>query len=345
MVKKAIAVLVNDIHLNKDNGELVKSIFKQLVSVCRECKTDNIFCGGDVFTNRSGQPLSCLTDWKDILQMLNKKKIYLHVIPGNHDKTDKDSSKSYLDIYSERCLHVYDIISGISFDNLYVVFAPYFGDEKWLKDYQEFCEENKVQSPSILITHMGFEGVVNNDGSSVTSIIKPSMFKKFTSVLIGHYHNASKIAKNVFYTGSAYQNNYGETIEDKGCTIIYNDGTISHKSLIFPKYIKEVIDINDKEALRTLLDKYDGEDYNHVRFVFRGKKVDANKVDLSELSNMGIDAQFQAVETEEAIATSESESVMCYDKKAILKDFVKFCSENSIKGSKLKYGMNLIRGI
>lgn len=345
MSKKVVAILVNDIHLNKDNGELVKSIFRQLVKICKECKTDNIFCGGDVFTNRSGQPLSCLTDWKDILQMLTKRKIHLHVIPGNHDKTDKDSNRSYLDIYSESCLHVYDTISDSMFDNLEVVFAPYFGEERWLRDYQEFEKENKIQSPSILITHMGFEGVVNNDGSSVVSIIKPSMFKKFTSVLIGHYHNASKIAKNVFYTGSAYQNNYGETIEDKGCTIIYNDGTTSHKQLTFPKYIKEVIDINDKETLRNLLEKYEGEDYHHIRFIFRGKKVDANKVDLSELSCKGIDAQFQAMETEEAINSSESDAIVSYDKKAILKDFVKFCSENSIKGKHLKYGMNLIRGI
>lgn len=345
MSKKVVAILVNDIHLNKDNGELIKSIFKQLVDICKDCKTNNIFCGGDVFTNRSGQPLSCLTDWKDILQMLNKKKIFLHVIPGNHDKTDKDSNRSYLDIFSEPCLCVYDIITNSMFDNLEVVFAPYFGEERWLSDYKEFEKENKIKSPSILITHMGFEGVVNNDGSSVVSNIKPSMFKKYTSVLIGHYHNASKIAKNVFYTGSAYQNNYGETIDDKGCTIIYDDGTTSHKSLIFPKFIKEVVDVNDKETLRNLLDKYEGENYNHVRFVFKGKKVDANKVDLSELSRRGIDAQFQAVETEDAIITSESEAVMTYDKKEILKDFMKFCSENSIKGKYLKYGMNLIRDI
>lgn len=344
-MRKVVAVLVNDVHLNKDNGELVKSIFNQLVKICKENNTDKIFCSGDVFTNRSGQPLSCLTNWKDILQMLSKKKIQLHVIPGNHDKTDRDSNRSYLDIYSDNCLSVYDSITSVDFGGLRVVFAPYFGEEKWLQDYQELIEVEKITKPSILITHMGFDGVMNNDGTSVSSPIKPSMFKKFTNVLIGHYHNASKIAKNVIYTGSAYQNNYGETIDDKGCTLIYDDGTIEHKELKFPKYIKEVVDVSDKETLRNLLEKYEGESYDHIRFVFKGKKVDANKVDISELSSRGIEAQFQAVETEEAIQVSEEEAVMCYDKKAIMKDFVKFCSENSIKGKHLKYGMNLIREI
>ena len=73
--KKALGVLVNDIHLDKDNGSLIKDIFRQLISLCREYKTNRIFCGGDVFTNRSGQPLQCLTDWKEILVMLSEEDI------------------------------------------------------------------------------------------------------------------------------------------------------------------------------------------------------------------------------------------------------------------------------
>ena len=44
--KIAIGVLVNDIHLDKNNGDLVKDIFKQLMSVCEEYDTHRIFCGG-----------------------------------------------------------------------------------------------------------------------------------------------------------------------------------------------------------------------------------------------------------------------------------------------------------
>ena len=57
MKRKAVAVLVNDIHLDKGNGELIKDIFlNQLINLCLSKKIDNIFIGGDVFTNRSGQP-------------------------------------------------------------------------------------------------------------------------------------------------------------------------------------------------------------------------------------------------------------------------------------------------
>lgn len=351
--KKTLGVLVNDIHLDKDNGELVKDIFRQLISLCREYNTNRIFCGGDVFTNRSGQPLQCLTDWKEILVLLSKEGIELHVIPGNHDKTDSDDEKSYLDVYSEPCVNLYRCGSSKSIDGCVVAFIPYFRDDKWLEEYKKVCnqiEKNLINRyidddwPLFLITHSGFDGVANNDGSRVSSIIKPSMFEDWTKVLIGHYHNASKLADNVIYTGSAYQNNYGENITDKGFTVLFNDGSTRFVPSKFPKYIKEVIDANDKDTLMNLLEKYEGEEYDHIRFVFTGKKVDCQKINIAEIQGKyGIDCKFEATETAEAIEISESDSVLSYNKKTITKDFLKFCSENDIKGEKFKYGFDLIK--
>lgn len=353
MNKYAIGVLVNDIHLDKNNGDLVKDIFKQLISVCEEYDTHRIFCGGDVFTNRSGQPLQCLTDWKEILEILTKKGFEFHVIPGNHDKTDSNSERSYLDIFSEKCVHLYRSANRILFDGCVVGFIPYFQDEKWLEEFQRLEdaiddnlreEDIQIDDTTILITHMGFDGVVNNDGSRVSSIIKPSMFKNWTKVLIGHYHNASKLADNVIYTGSAYQNNYGENITDKGFTVVFSDGSLKFVPSKFPKYIKEVINADDKETLMNLLEKYEGEEYDHIRFVFRGKKTDCQKINISEIQGRyGIDCKFESTETVEAMEISESDSVLSYDKKTITKDFMKFCSDNKIGGKNFKYGFDLIK--
>lgn len=351
-MKKAIAVLVNDIHLDKSNGDLVKDIFRQIIQVCKDFKTNRIICGGDIFTNRSAQPMICLTDWKDILDMLRKARVCLDVIPGNHDKTDPDDERSYLDVYSypEVILHRRGescIIGGHVF-----VFVPYFTDEKWLEEFERADEIRELQfsegdvdpdACSFLITHSGFDGVMNNDGSKVSSIIKPSMFSNYTKVLIGHYHNASKLGDNVYYTGSAYQGNYGETIKDKGFTVIFDNGTIQNIHSRFPQYIKEVVDVNDNEAVKKIIEKYKDDDQNHVRIVFRGKKVDIQKINVAEISKYGIDTKFESIEENEAVDNSTTEDALCYDKKSIMKDFIRFCSENNIRGKNLKYGMNLVK--
>lgn len=351
--KEVIGVLINDVHLNKDNGALVKDIFKQLIALCNELGTSRIFCGGDVFTNRSGQPLQCLTDWKEILSMISEEDIEIHLIPGNHDKTDSDDEKSYLDVYSDPCVRLYRSGERRFIDGCVVAFIPYFKDEKWLSEYEKI--EDLIQSnyidhdidntwPLIMITHTGFDGVMNNDGSKVSSIIKPSMFKGWDKVLIGHYHDASKLADNVIYTGSAYQNNYGENITDKGFTIIYNDGSIEFVPSKFPKYIKEVIQADDKDTLMNLLEKYEGEERDNIRFVFKGKKTDLQNIDVSEIKNKyGIDVKFESNESAEAVEMSENDSVLNYDKKSVTRDFLKFCSENEIKGQKFKYGFDLIK--
>lgn len=352
--KKAFGLFITDIHLNKDNGQLVKSLFKQVINICNERGIDKIFCGGDVFNSRPGQPLSCLEDFKEIVSELQKNEIEFYTIPGNHDKTDPDSCSSYLDYFYSPYYHLIRSGDAMLFmkEEVCVSMIPYFPDEHWIKEYdviKKLIESKrksgiiKPETTTILITHSGFDGVANNDGSKVESVIKPSMFKDWTKVLVGHYHNASKLSKNVIYTGSICQKDFGETWKDKGATIIYTDGSLEHVSLEFPKYLKEMLDVNDSETLRKLLAKYEGNTKDHVRFVFTGKKCDATKIDTAELSKRGIEAKFKADETEEAITNSESETVMCYDKKSIQKDFVKFCAENSIKGNHLKYGLKLIK--
>lgn len=351
--KKPFALFVTDIHLTKDNGEIVKNIWRQCIKICKENKIKKIICGGDIFTNRSGQPLSCLIDFKEMINLIQCAGIRMSVIAGNHDKTDPNSELSYLSIFNNDI--VVHNVGGVELFSreLEVAYIPYFTDEVWMKNYERVIDiidsqitDRDIDADAVkfLITHSGFDGVMNNDGSKVESIIKPSMFKEdWAKVLIGHYHNASKLTKNVIYAGSLYQNNYGETYEDKGATLMFTDGSIEHVPLKFPKYLKETLDVNDAETLRMLLEKYEGNTEDHIRFIFTGKKCDATKIDTAELSKRGIEAKFKADETEEAITSSEGESVMCYDKKSIQKNFIKFCAENSIKGKHLKYGLKLMK--
>lgn len=354
--KKAIGVLINDPHLDKDNGKLVKYIFSQLINVCTDYDTNRIFCGGDIFTNRSGQPLACLTDWKEILEMINEAEIEIHLIPGNHDKTDGNDEKSYLDVYSDPCVYLYRSGARKIMDGAVIAFIPFFKDDRWLEEYEKVWEEIEENFkdgdiddtyPLILITHSGFDGVVNNDGTKISSVIKPSMFEDWTKVLIGHYHNASRLADNVIYTGSAYQNNYGETITDKGFTVIFDDGSTKFIPSKFPKYIKETIDVNDRETLRNLLEKYgEGEREDFVRFVFKGKKSEAHKVNMTEIqTRYGIDCKYEADEQIEAMESSQLEEVLQHDAKTIRQDFIRFCSENKIRGEKFKYGLSLIKQV
>lgn len=343
MKKKAVALLVNDIHINKDNGELVKGIFSQMVDVCQFYKIDNIICGGDVFTNRSGQPLSCLIDFMECLEVLHKEMITFHVIPGNHDKTDADAYDSYLDVFANYSdyVRVYKNPKWFKLLGVHFLMMPYFKDEKWFEEFKVIIKKGGG-NVSVMVTHIGIDGVVNNDGSAVESVLKPKLFGMFTAVLVGHYHNASKVARNIYYTGSAYQNNFGEDITGKGFTVIFDDGSIKHIDSKFPKYIKKIIATNDKETLRNLLEIYGGEKYDHIRFEFVGKKSEFEAINTTEIQDVyGIECRFKSLE-DGGSNYDENDETFVYTPKELKKDFVSFCSENKISGERLKYGLNLI---
>ena len=343
---KPIAILVNDVHLNKDNGELVKNTLFQVTDYAIRNKISCIIFGGDIFTNRSGQPLSCLLNFKEILEEYMFPFSQIHIIPGNHDKTDPDCDESYLDVFQNyqniwlhRGAEMSNLIEGCEF-----VFIPYYSDEKWIAEYKRISEYKLGGKHNFLITHIGINGVRNNDGTEVDGSIRNDLFVDYDAVFVGHYHDRSKVGKNVYYTGSLYQGNYGEDI-DKGFTVIYDDGTFEYVNCKFPHYIKEKINASDRETLHNLIEKYSGEEYDHIRFEIVGSRVECEKISSKDLELLGIDCKFKTLEQTEAVNISEEENVSCYNKKTIMRDFLDFCKENDINGKKMQYGLKLIKQI
>lgn len=335
--------MITDVHLDKGKEELVKDIFGQLIVLCRKKGVERVICAGDVFTSRSGQPLECLSAWSSILEDLQENGISLYVIPGNHDKTNADDERSYLDVYGNwgqvliRNHFTIKCRGGVD-----ITMIPYFGTERWLSELSE-VDINKG-TKQVLVTHMAFDGVKNNDGTTVSDGVPPSAVKGFDAVFCGHYHNASAVGKNIHYIGSAYQNDYGENITDKGFTVLYDDLATEFVPSVFPKYIKKTIKASDRETLTNLLDKYGNPEIDHIRFEFVGTKAELEQINTTEIKNrFGIDCKFKSDEETEAVDVAEEEAVLNYDKSTITKDFYAFCAKNKIKGAHLKYGIRLIK--
>lgn len=341
---KSIGVLINDPHLNKNNDVLVENLFLQAISVCKKYDTDVIFCSGDMFTNRSGQPLSTLASFKRILRDLSKNQITLYTIPGNHDKTDADDVLSYISVYNSKSLKLFSTPAVVDFMGVDVTFLPYFSTEVWLEYFNSLPKINHKKK-NIIITHVAVNGVKNNDGSVVENNIPASLFKDYDKVFIGHYHDASKIGKNVYYAGSLYQNNYGERYEDKGFTVIFEDASFEFVQSSFPIYRKINLNVNDAESISMALEEYKNNKSDFIRFVFSGKREDAYKIQKEEFAKYGIDVKFDIDETKEAIESTYNETIIQFDKKTVLKDFMAFCSENNIKGNRLVYGVKKLKGV
>lgn len=338
------AILCFDPHLSKDNTELVTGLFNQVFDIAEEIRCENIIIGGDVFTSRSAQPLEVLDAWKSITNESKKRGVNIIAIPGNHDKTDPNKDRSYLSVCGGKAIVVSSpeeiVLNGVSF-----VLMPYYGDDKWLAENERISSElDDDVKARFLVTHIAVEGVRNNDGTQVESDIKSDMFSDYDAVFVGHYHNASQVGDKVYYLGSMYQGNFGENVNDKGVTIVYDDGTWEHVALNFPKYVRETVEATDFASLKNILDKYSGETVDRVRIVVTGQKADCEKLNTSQFSAAGIEIKFQPDEMVAAMnSADEADKITVFQKSSIVKQFLEFCKERDIRGERMKEGLAMLK--
>lgn len=333
-------ILITDTHLHKNNVLLVLDIFKQLIELCLKLKIKRIFHAGDFFTSREAQPLHVLLEAKEIFKMIKDAGLYLDIIPGNHDKTDLESLYSYLHAVekNENIKVIDEPFHEFIGSKLNIIWLPYFKEKgsylTRLNDAVTCITKNKI---NVLITHIGVNGVSNNDGSLVENNLKTECFDKFQLVITGHYHNQSVIGDKIFYIGSAYQANHGED-NNKGFTLLYDNGEIDFIKSKFPEFIKLKIDVddlaNDKEIQKQFL-KNKSDD--HIRVILTGDKTKLQAYNKQSLIDNGIDVKYESDEVIKGIKNSDE--IIIYDRKNINAAFKNFVKEEKIEDSEfgLKY--------
>lgn len=349
-----LALMITDTHLSIDRDELVIDIFKQAIDICLKEKIYLLLHLGDWFNNRQGQPDHLLVTQKDIIQMVNDAGIHIYTFPGNHDKTNLDSWYSYISVFENEMFNVLDgkngkfrkIIKTATSKELYIHFLPYFKSDKYIECLNLLRKDIAKGKQNILLTHIGVNGVRNNDGSKVDGNITQEMFKDFVTTFVGHYHDSSELPNNIRYIGSAYQANYGEQIGDKGFHILYDDCSTKFIPSKFPKYIKVRLNASDKVEIRNSLEMYSDKKYDkdYIRFVFYGKQTDIDKIknDMSKFTDAGIEVKTESEEQEESINAIINDEFVEFNAKTIRKEFIQYCVINKVPSDKRKYMLEIL---
>lgn len=333
-------LIITDTHLKPENIDLVKSIFSQAFDLCVEKDIDTVYFGGDWFTIRHGQTISSLVATCDIIEAAKEKQIEIRAIAGNHDKDNQESEDSFLSIFDHydnfgvvKKSKTFDEYKGAAIHML-----PYFPEKK---NYTEFLEKIflKKNSKNYLITHVAVDGVKNNDGSEVTSGVAKSLFNKFDKVFVGHYHNASKVGKNIHYIGSAYQANFGED-DQKGVTILDTlTGETEFIQLYFPKYMTEEIEASKVIShLDEVLKGAASVDFLRVKLV--GTEAEIDSVDKNLLRSKGI--KVEKISHNSQKVEKEDVELISFDKESLQKEWDSFSTEKEIPKKRVKIGKNYL---
>lgn len=328
-MKKPIAIISTDWHLNENNAVQLLNIADEEVALAKKLGVERIVWLGDMFDSRTSQRQDLLNCLDAIIDTHTSEGLKIHCIPGNHDKTNYKADASFLTPYRYHPgFQLYEQETGVMLKNVAAYFVPFYQQDVWVKHFKNIRGIAQGDA-SILFSHTAIEGSINNDGSVVESSIKASMFKDFDRVFLGHYHNAQQPARNVFHLPSVAQNNFGED-EEKGYTVLYDDLSFETVKSDFKPYRSITLDAGTvtRDDIKSVVEDAKSENF-YMRVVLTGTQEQVKGVDRKKLQAAGISVKVKYDDVEVTEPKHQAETVKELSGTDIKEKFVKFCEANS----------------
>lgn len=328
-------LLLNDIHISKDNIPAFKANWQEAIDICRKMDVKEIAIGGDLFFSRAAQTLDVLLAVHDALLTAAEHSIHVTIAEGNHDKVNQENERGYC--------HVFDHHSNVLVCEEYVSLP--LGDDcrfvlhmmGYFPEDGSFCTrldrlKEEALDPkrlNFLYIHEGINGALAQPNDKE---LPAKIFEDFDKVFVGHYHNRTIIDKTrIEYIGSSRQHNFGED-EEKGYTVIYTDGSHEFiKNQANTRY--RVIDVAAERAGLNLMDELreiDADGRYKVKVRVHAPQAAMKSVDKAALLDAGATKVELIADDEEILEVAASSLFEKFDSHRIRETYEEFCREKQI---------------
>lgn len=342
-MKHPLALLMNDLHISKDNIAEFQKNWDEALDLCKKFKIEDICIGGDVFTARAAQTLSVLLAIKKCFLKAHNDGIYLTIAEGNHDLVNQELIEGYNSLFSPYpdvdIVGDYKVLQWEGCDCTLAMMA-YFPErgsfKNRLDELKDKLNHDSIKlSDTILYIHEEIDGCLGNFHSD--SSCSQDWFDGFKSVLVGHIHNRISLrGTSIEYIGSSRQNNFGED-EEKGYTILYDDGSHEFvKNEVNTRYKNIDIDYADISSL-----EIENDERYKVKVKVHCTDAQSKLVDKKSLLEYANKVELVTEKTK-AVAVNESGINVKFDKNGIKSEYVDFCAE---KGIDSKLGIEYLNKI
>lgn len=333
------ALLMNDVHVSKDNIPEFQKNWSEALEICVERKISELVIGGDLWQSRAAQTLSTLMAVRNVLITSESKGIIVTIAEGNHCKVDQESTDGYGHVFSEYpsvdVIHDWGCIGTDDMDLFVMSYFPENGSFtdrlEELQTSKEFVESDRYK---VLYIHEGINGAL---ATPAEKELPTSIFKAFDKVLVGHYHDRCCIPNtNIEYIGSSRQHNFGED-ELKGYTILYSDGSTEFiQNKVNKRY--RTLEINASEINEKTLQDIEAikqDPLYMVKTKISCVGAEAERIDKDALLAIGVSKIdiISANTTLTPVASSAFENKL--DKSGIKKEYLEYCEAKSVENVEL----------
>lgn len=326
-------MLMNDLHISKDNIEEFNKNWKEALVVASEYKVQYIFIGGDMFTTRAVQSLAPMLAVKDCLEKASEKGFAVHVVNGNHDLVSYDGGHGWCNLYSDiKNVYVHTQPYLYELEGVWLAMFPYYLEDtimlKVLDEFDKKLHENEISPKDVVLyLHSGIHGALGD--FDVPNELSQERLVKYYKVLAGHYHNRTHIkGTNIYYIGSSRANSFGED-DEKGYTILFPDGETEFvQNEVNIRYATEDVVLSE---LKDWKRNYDSRYKVRLRIHCQSSEVDT--VDRDELHSRGVNKIEFTTEKIQTIKAEQSKMEEKFDTKDLQHEYESFCGEKDINST------------
>lgn len=239
-----------DLHIGKKIFEYSlledqRYILNQILEIAEKEKADALLIAGDVY-DRAIPSTEAVSLLDDFLTKLNRAKIPVVMISGNHDSPERVAFAEH--ILEQRGLYIAGTYSEklktVEFQDEYgtvsVVCMPFVKPavvgaqssaqavEMMLK---QCCDTAQKETRRILLTHYfvtGEQGETPELSDSETDVnvggldsVPAGLFRDFAYVALGHIHRPQRIGQGqVYYAGAPLKYSFGEAYNEKSVNLV-----------------------------------------------------------------------------------------------------------------------------
>ena len=328
-------LLLNDIHISKDNIPAFKANWQEAIDICRKMDVKEIAIGGDLFFSRAAQTLDVLLAVHDALLTAAEHGIHVTIAEGNHDKVNQENERGYCHVFDQHSnvLVCDEFVSlPLGEDCRFVLhMMGYFPEDGSFCTRLDRLKEEALDPKRLnfLYIHEGINGALAQPNDKE---LPAKIFEDFDKVFVGHYHNRTIIDKTrIEYIGSSRQHNFGED-EEKGYTVIYTDGSHEFiKNQANTRY--RVIDVVAERAGLHLMDELreiDADGRYKVKVRVHAPQAAMKSVDKAALLDAGATKVELIADDEEMLEVAASSLFEKFDSHRIRETYEEFCREKQI---------------
>lgn len=330
-------LLMNDIHVSKDNIPDFKDNWNEALSVCKKYGIREIALGGDLFQSRVSQTLDVLLTVHDMLLQAAQAGINTTLAEGNHDLVDQEALRGYCHIYDQHpAVTVVDdflTLENPAWDFVLHMMS-YFPENGSFTGRLQALAAGSLASgkPNYLYIHQGINGALANPAEDE---LPAHIFQPFDKVLVGHYHNRAKIeGTHIEYIGSSRQFNFGEDTA-KGYTVLFSDGSYE----FIPNQVNSRYEVIEVDAAKVDINLFDrigemkADPRCRIKVKVTGKSTD--NIDKKRILEAGANKVEMICEDVNVIEAPEEGVLEKFDSNRIRQSYEEFCGKRSIEDATL----------